>query len=74
LLSRNANYTRVPENGLTFLHKVAISADIRTIGLLAAAGLRGLDLDARDKKEEQHVKYSSLERESPTTFVKLSTR
>ncbi|KAF2805404.1 ankyrin [Mytilinidion resinicola] len=50
LLSRNANYTFVDKYNFTILHNVAASGDARVANLLASAVLKGLDLDARNKK------------------------
>lgn len=60
LLSRNANYLHISVHKRTVLHEAAIRADSRTFDILAAASLRGLDLDAKDEKSMTARQYFAM--------------
>ena len=50
LLRRGVKHTGVNNAGSTILHAIAREADIKTIKILAAARLTGLDCEAKDKE------------------------
>lgn len=50
LLRRGVKYTGVNNAGSTILHAIAREADVKTIEILAATRLTGLDCEAKDKK------------------------
>ncbi|KAK6064059.1 ankyrin repeat protein (B-cell lymphoma 3-encoded protein) [Seiridium cupressi] len=50
LLSRQPNHFRRSSNDNTLLHRAALNGDQRTLEILAAANLKGLNIDAKDNK------------------------
>lgn len=50
LLRRGVKYTGVNNAGSTILHAIAREADVKTIEILAATRLTGLDCEAKDKE------------------------
>lgn len=51
LISKGADCTRVRSHGCTILHQAAMTADEETFEILASASLRGLDPQAKDKRQ-----------------------
>ena len=60
LLRRGVKHTGVNNAGSTILHAIAREADVKTIKILAAARLTGLDYEAKDK--EGHTPADTLAR------------
>ena len=68
LLRHGADFTITNTNGFTPLHEVALNADARTAGILAAADLRGLDVNARDCKGRTAADFLDKKADVPETF------
>jgi ankyrin repeat protein len=74
LLREGAKHTSVNKSGSTILHAAALEADLKTINILDASKLGGLDIDLFDKNGKTALEISRQRVASPDGFQEAFER